>query len=490
MTRSTLLIIVVGLLVLLGAVLFSLHTSYLKTQVYLATYNPILALPVIDLAELETAVRALDSSTQLLRSYYTPDEFALIAEHLYPDSFLLSLVDTERARRTLITQPSLSQALTYQQYVARSLELYQSSLTPYHDIFSEHANFTAYFLDGRVNTTHLTRELSQLGQRIAHLAVLNNARLMCIFHTLQPGCFYPLSTNSLVADTPNLTPPQPEYLQFVRDEWSPLNPLHTTTVPNAACALQKKTTTYAWKNVLSRTNGLRSIKATTVDSLYFYDISLMSDVPAYDPLLQAGYLYEFQPTNPYMCLNFAYDIGQIALTAYFTEELTRNPLFTVAATAPELTQLAQLELTLVVSDAAHTYPVLAYLDAISTLLDTYDQLDIEALIGPASYNRVLEYRLIGLTNSVALLPTLGLIDDMMHTNLVMLEKNKMHLHFLFLARSYFPATLLFNNRTIVTIPFALQTDNSQATLSNFRLVSYSDIADQYSLEALKAILAQ
>lgn len=488
MNRSTLFITVVGLLVLLTAVLFSLYTSYISTQVYLAQRAPILALPVINLDDLTVTVAALKSSLQDMSNYYEPAELDLIYSSLYPNNFLATLPKTEAARRAVIDTPSLSAIRTYRNALTTTLTEYQKALQTYQKQFESNSNLTTYFLDGKTSTNHLVKELQLLESDIANLIALNTQRAACFWISLQPGCIYDVSAPAQSTDNNSTSLPEPDVLRFVTEVWSDNEPLQTTTIADATCAYGRTTATYAWKHDTSRIHAVPNIKATIVDDLYFYELNSLPETPYYRNLLNQGYLYDFQPTNPYMCLDFASDIAAIALTDYFTRELMTTPLFAGNVT-PTLAELAELEHIITAAQDTSNIPIKAYTKALHTLLESHDEATLLEMLGRDNYHRALQYQLIAQTNSVALIPTLGLIDDMMHTSVYILQTSKIKLDFLFLARSYFTATLLFNNRTLITDPVQLYVDDAEPELKNFNLTSYATIKDQYSLAEIRAIMS-
>lgn len=488
--RGTLIITVVGLLVLLAAVLFSLYTSYLRTQVYLAQVNPIVALPNIDLTQLTTSVAAIEASLMNMADYYEPSEFDRISSSLYPNDFLASLPATEAARRAVIDTPSLSTIHTYRDALNTTLTEYQKALQTYQHQFESGSNLTTYFLDGKTSTAHLVTTIQLLKSNIAELITLNSERVKCFSIDLQPHCLYQSSMPPRNIDNSSTTTqPSLEVLQFINDEWSDNEPFKTTVVSNTVCGQGSSTVTYAWKHDTSRIHNVSSLKATIIDNLYFYELNNLPETPYYRNLLAQGYLYDFQPTNPYMCLGFAHDIATLALTDYLTQELTHTPLF-AGSNNPNLSELAHLEQVIVATGGRATAPILAYIAALHSLLDEYDKTTLQNLVGAAAYRRAHDYHLIAQTNSMALLPTLGLIDDMMHTSLYILQNNKINLNFLFLARSYFTASLLFNNSTLVLNPVQLYIDDSQTELKNFNLTPYASIKEQYSLSEIRAVMPQ
>ena len=176
------------------------------------------------------------------------------------------------------------------------------------------------------------------------------------------------------------------------------------------------------------------------------------------------------------------------MTCIFTNELTTTPLFANNESSI-IAELAQLERAVVASGGAATSPVQAYATALEQLFTAHSAEALQNTLGTDGYQRAQEYRLIAQTNSVGLIPTLGLIDDMMHTSLYILQTTKIKLDFMFLARSYFAATLLFNNSTLVTNPINLYVDESQPELKKFNLTSYTDILNTYTLDELRAVIS-
>ncbi len=171
--------------------------SYLRTAEYVirTRLDPIMALPGSDLAQLETAARALAEYTETLTPYYTEEEMRHLTQTLHPAAFLHTLPELEQARRALLSDPSPAAVTTYDDALAASLSAYRTYLhnleiTLYKAETTERERareadrpieeYTSYtFPGGSSSLSRLLEAVSELRRHTLHHAHTREMRMSC-----------------------------------------------------------------------------------------------------------------------------------------------------------------------------------------------------------------------------------------------------------------------------------------------------------------------
>lgn len=424
------------------------------------TYDPILALPATNTSELLKAIRALEESQQAYISFYSPQEQGYIENALHPFEFLYLLPALEDARREVLNNPTYVGAVQYVHLLDIALREQQAYIQRLVDTFPEfeQRGFSSSFLAGTTSDSHIVKTLNDLQLHLESQRKKVVARKRCLLGW-RTGNKCPMEFPALVPISSDALPENREkvltygdvlrnYIHENRERFSltttPANELPLVHITNAACTRNSNSVyIFTWRSSLLSEHI--ALWATPITELIFHDTQQQKN--AFETkLANAGVEYEFQPINPYYCIDNGFDTGLIRSAYYIQNSLQKNPLFKTETLQSEYSHIAELEESLTSQTTIlHTATVEAYIAALQTLLysqQRYDSLHTNDIA------RAHELVTIWRAQSAWLESEIIRLESMAATSRYVLTKMEIPIEPLFVTRSYFSNLLFANNTTL------------------------------------------
>lgn len=459
----------------------SWQNTGMDTYLYYADTDPVMALPDTNLAQLASSTEALADSLMELAPYFTSSDYTRIKNNLYPTDFLATLPHTEQARRDFIKTPDPNQATNYHKQLQTSLAAYRKDLNGLRTVLETgYPSIIFNFFDGALKNKDLITQLTQIDTHVQNLQHLDQQRFACL-DTYTNSCQY-LSTikrphktsfsdevDVSILETSELAANH-NYVDSYHFSSSTKKQL-PAIIPDSRCYLQEKPAVYAWGLDTSRTSQLPMIKSTIINELYFYDLDKLTNENDYFKYLATTSKdrYSLQPTNPYMCFRFDDDLHRILTNNHIFTQLQKTDFSQWRLPSQLKKEIASIRNT-------NTYLPASDIENFLVKLQTNDLAQLTS----TQTKKVNSWKLSARSNSAGLVHILGLVDDMMHTNIHVLPHRKQELLPFFLYRSYIPALYLFANQTVTPTEVTLLGERQPVSLEQFDLSTTTDIYTEYT----------
>lgn len=338
---------------------FRLYRFWLQSK-----YDPILALPGVDIDNLREAVQTYKSTQQPYLHHYSEETQKEIQKALHPFSFLESLPTLESARRDFLEKPTLQKALLYNDNLKLSLEYYQSNSKSLRAFFVNDPNNERIvtFLAGTTSQNFFREALARGEEEVSQQTLVRANRLECLLgKTTSFDCtpripeispFAPSDFKEIEVATPLQKSQNTEALReyIKREEVFSLSDTQAEDLPLVHLPVSNcthygsATYTFVWRK--SESSDLLAFWLTPVDDLVFSNTSKKGGA-IFDSLAEVGIAYDFQPINPYFCIDSSIDSGLVRTAYFIYDQLTENPILGDVTfnsnTEPQLENLKLLE---------------------------------------------------------------------------------------------------------------------------------------------------
>lgn len=436
----------------------------------LARTDPLFAIEDTDPNELQKSISSLESSLDILSSFYSQTEQGIIIEHFYPLSFLKSLSQLERARKTLIKTPGINSLKTYHELLTATAQEYRIYTDKIERLYRENVlpegNTTSAYFGGYSNSILFLDFLKNLREDANVLEEKVIRRINCMDTNSCPSLSLKTVTELNADATTKLTD---EYLNSIMQnihiihgvrKYEPGYHRPTSTpifiLNEHYCGANEERQAYFLWWILQE-DGTRSIITENVNDLYFYDVQ---EINKKNP---STYLTSIEKTgihylsqrisNLYMCPDQGKDTARLTTLHALYSELVANPIFNTDDIRDLFPELAKQEEFISHSQILSDSDMEKYLTLVHTLLTSKTEPVLAKEIGSPNV-LLLESLLHRWRQQSAHFDIL--INTVVETNnglqRIIGTGNSIEVEQLFVTRSYPIVTLLTFNPTVVSTP--------------------------------------
>jgi len=464
-------------------------------------YDPILALPGVDVEKLGSSIEALKMSQKSYLSFYTSVEQELIIDTLHPFEFLEALPYLEKSRQELLQNPTHKNALHYLALQTKTLELQREYTQKLSDAFIllDRKDFDVVFLPGTTSDAHVSKVLEQVNTTLGvQLDEIHKRKSCLLGWRMKESCEVKLPPIIVVSENDSLFNKSQEilrgealkiYIHKNRVRHSPTSTesqdLPLVHITQAACTLSKKATyVFTWRPSFASENI--GFWTSPTSELLFHDVGRRRT--KYEELsANAGTTYAFQPMNPYFCVDNSFDSGRVR-TAYFIQDyLTTNPIFLQDVyTFKSTIVMKELEEDIVnQTDVLHTAIIENYIAQAQKLV--YDE---PYLLSQKDTLALLDLITTWRAQSAWLASEIIRLESMSATSVDVLKTIHIPVSALFMTRAYFSSLLLTNNGTLHRERVSFLENHIPLTdLSKAGIISYDQhLHESISLKELPLML--
>jgi hypothetical protein len=470
-------------------------------------FDPIFSLEGTDVESFSAALVDLQASLEKSIVNFSPENRRFIAQKMYPIKFLSTLKTTEQVRREFLQNPSLASARTYHRNLLRTIEAYKTdSDQTEQTLRSFPHNNTLAFLDGNTNT-HFVADQIKKARGYAHKRLMEEEHRFSCLYGKKHECARPNSTiiqERLDAPTDTSQSTIATIYRNASDEYAKsgtgdartsfsittpdLSDIPTLVLENPSCISNNSTGLYTLWWSTSRMSDSVALRINSIDELLFHDTE-KSPGKYYETLNEGGMRHQYQPLNPYFCIDFALDERTIASAHYIQYVLKRNPVFSIqdTVTNPDFSALATIEKKIIQStELLFASDVKEYTDKVWVYMSEHGEKNLSSIIGKASTENLLHVLGVWRDKSAWFEFTIGNFDDM-HISISYVSKYQdIPLYSLFLTRSNFSSLYLLSNETVVSEPIKLIEVPTPIPIEKFHLVNYTDsLSSQFTLKEIE-----
>lgn len=436
--------------------------------------DPIFAFEGTDPNALEESLKNFAVSERIAARYFSSSEQSALVPTHYPLSLAYTLARTERARIALLNTPNIRTALWYHFNLIRSLHAYAYFSIQTSTFFYGLNPAQAGFLGGQVSAVDIANKIAHSRSAVQKNIEAESQRLKCLLFQ-KKACteVYPFPYLSNypatmqvpeVSATARLNRVLLEELSTTRDN-IPTENITTeerTIAPMIAvygstCFPYANPTLYIAWTAHSRMRGTKSVHMTFVNDLLFNKYQNVPNEYAQN-LVRAGISYEYQPMNPYLCIDYIRDISQVLRAYYVRDALRIQPLF-ASSSEVRFSDIAKRERDIVNErDVLAFAEVEGYLQASVAILRKEGEEGLSTYIG-AEQVRTLEHlaRIWGTSPNYDLV--IGAAEDSFYSAIVIRQQHKGPLFAYAASRLHIGTTLMLHNETL-TYPYeSLLKDN-------------------------------
>jgi len=473
----------------------SLKLFWLQTNL-----DPILALPGVNLSELEAATAKLPDSQNQVLTFYSQEDQKLIEDLLHPYDFLQSLTKTEKSRREFILEPSLWRAVKYQHHLSQSLNLLHTYQKKLSDLFlTFNLDHDLWYFAGITRDKYVALQLSNSYQESQKQLAISQSRLWCLLgakphhqcHINLPNTIVPIHTTitpSDQTDTNIYANILRSYLNKYKSGLVSLTRENITNIPlihlNKSACTQSDSATYllTWRS--SRNSGLPGLWITTANEVIFHDLQKRRN-DLHTAMADLGASYEFQPFNQYLCIDGSLDVGQIRTAYYLYNDLKSQPLFlanTISEENSDIAKISELEKIIIDSTAIIDIDDIEnYILYIQRMVYNEPEL-LKQNLGETSFMRTMDIITIWRSQSGWLESEISRLDDLAVTTEGTLKNIPIELKLLFTTRSYFSTTLLSGNMTLYEQPLSFLFERRDLDLAEVGLTLLPEVMDKLQID--------
>lgn len=479
--------------------------------------SPLFAIPGSDTEAMRTALDALEKSRDAFLTSFDLKERQLLREHLYPIAFLRSLADTEDARRAFLGDPSSQNSEHYHNSLLHTIDEYQTAIATLRDTVRSYDEKTLGFWQGITSTHFIEETLDTVFLEATARMHEETRRYRCLSFGLWckslSGTQGDLQSEPDVSTLDSLPPtiernlrvvdaradrPPETLTQWGGEEWKARGAYalatlaHPTTfkdlpvafLNNSKCAVHDEPTYVRFWWSTSRASDIPTARIAILNDLYFRDLAHATS-EFEQTLYEMGIPYIFQPTNPFICIDFGIDISTVFSAYYIQNELAAQPIFSAALETNDndtLKTLAAIENTLRTSGRVLDVSLIeSYISRAEDLVNRKGERDLASLLEYADVRRIERFVEIWNAKSAWLEYIVGYLDDESITTRLLSQFRDMSMEEMILTRSYISSLYLFSNETIISSPVSLVEKRERFDLSQLDLISYNQtLSAQYS----------
>lgn len=429
------------------------RASIIAYQKAAASRAPVLALPGVDLEYMRKALAELETaSKELVIKNQGSGLHAEELGHLYPIKFLLSLADTEEARRAFIQTGSDRDALKYRLQEISTAREYIAAIRDFKKAFSsavpeESSQFmTETRIVTRSDTLKLLEEIERSALEIQHQSW---GSLMCGIGHFQ-GC----RTDGLALDridvhAPDSSPASDlsDIRRILDDTFLNMNnvPTRTVTLADSSCIDSGKPQTF-WL-VPDYAPGAYAAPMIYAGDIRFVDGFAFPSVPFFKAYAERNVRYVLStPLLHYQCMGVGNDLARIHTVAFIAQIASEARLSSFAK--KHRTEFASLESRLSDPESITESDALEYLQL------ALDEIKLGNMSSPVG-DKILDAYLRTRRQSGGIEYLIRYIAHIESSNVRLAEQGmpiEFDPEFLFMTRSAFPS-FLFVTRSMLDDAF-------------------------------------
>jgi len=473
------------------------QSSYFLKRFWVASmYDPILALPGTATEELDASIANLKKNQNLYLAFYTKEEQELISKYLHPFDFLESLPQLESTRRDFLLSPTYTKAKIYSDMLMNTLQLgsiYSKDLSGVITQTSPH-DFTVEFPAGTTSKIYMANVLEQMRQQFEFQIKKAELRMSCLENN-DTSKLCDITLPALVATPPSkntYTINEDRALQYKQSLMPAFN--HTGIASTIVKPISSKLplvhvgeeacTPYDYGIYMTSWLTSRNIKNLSAFTTPVNDILFRvthEGVTEFSAALSAtGINYEFQPMNPYMCVDNGLVSGEILSALYIQDRLIKQPIFNILLTHERnaaIKKLALLEQT--ITSQKNILYVSSIEDYIKNAQELLYARRVPKDMSDEDKQRILELITVWRSKSALWEYALNRIDDISVINANILETTHIPMTAIFITRGYFSTLLLTSNETLFSAPISFLEDRNNYFINKTDFVTYSDTVNKY-----------